>query len=341
MYGYHEGYLVTPISTGTLVTGNVLAGAIVASLAGMLVLGAVLAPDPGHGGRRPGRRRRRRDRLPDRRSPSRRSGSCCSRAPAASSVLRGMFGIINALLFFPSGALYPVESYPPWLQAISRVDPADLRLERAARPGAARQPARGRLRGLGLPPDLRAGVRHPDARPVPARDLGGLPALTLTLTHPLPASAGSDGGRNVREEARRESSLRRLLVVAALLEEGGELAKNFFRSGLSVGAEQPVPAFRRAPEQGLVGEVGGQDAAHLVSRRVLRRELLEGLPALRGVLLDEGGVVARDVDETAVRVNCQTCGGRREAACDVKAVSNRSSPVTNSSFLSPSRSSRR
>ena len=31
--------------------------------------------------------------------------------------------IINALLFFPSGALYPVESYPPWLRAISRVDP--------------------------------------------------------------------------------------------------------------------------------------------------------------------------------------------------------------------------
>jgi ABC-2 type transport system permease protein len=39
------------------------------------------------------------------------------------SVLRGMFGIINALLFFPSGALYPVESYPKWLQTISRADP--------------------------------------------------------------------------------------------------------------------------------------------------------------------------------------------------------------------------
>src|SRR5262245_8437506 len=38
MYGYHEGYLVTPISTGTLVAGNILAGAIVASIAGWLVL---------------------------------------------------------------------------------------------------------------------------------------------------------------------------------------------------------------------------------------------------------------------------------------------------------------
>jgi ABC-2 type transport system permease protein len=39
------------------------------------------------------------------------------------SVLRGMFGIINTLLFFPSGALYPVESYPKWLRAISNIDP--------------------------------------------------------------------------------------------------------------------------------------------------------------------------------------------------------------------------
>ena len=37
MFGYHEGYLVTPITTGTLVAGHVLAGAIVASLAGGLV----------------------------------------------------------------------------------------------------------------------------------------------------------------------------------------------------------------------------------------------------------------------------------------------------------------
>jgi len=34
-----------------------------------------------------------------------------------------MFGIINVLLFFPSGALYPVESYPRWLAAVSSLDP--------------------------------------------------------------------------------------------------------------------------------------------------------------------------------------------------------------------------
>jgi ABC-2 type transport system permease protein len=92
MYGYHEGYLVTPISTGTLVAGHILAGALVASMAGAVVLIVVLFKTP----------------VP---------------ITGPAPVLRGMFGIINALLFFPSGALYPVESYPKWLRAISDVDP--------------------------------------------------------------------------------------------------------------------------------------------------------------------------------------------------------------------------
>jgi ABC-2 type transport system permease protein len=32
---------------------------------------------------------------------------------------RALFGILNVLTFFPSGALYPTESYPSWLTAIS------------------------------------------------------------------------------------------------------------------------------------------------------------------------------------------------------------------------------
>ena len=36
---------------------------------------------------------------------------------------RALFGILNVLTFFPSGALYPTESYPPWLNAISRIFP--------------------------------------------------------------------------------------------------------------------------------------------------------------------------------------------------------------------------
>ena len=123
MYGYHEGYLVTPISTGTLVAGNILAGAVVASIAGGLVLAAVVIVTP----------------LPlaERREPSPRrfvtvfltslSISALwfllfARASSA-SLLRGMFGIINVLLFFPSGALYPVESYPTWLRKLAAIDP--------------------------------------------------------------------------------------------------------------------------------------------------------------------------------------------------------------------------
>jgi ABC-2 type transport system permease protein len=34
-----------------------------------------------------------------------------------------MFGIINVVLFFPAGALYPVESYPKWLRMLSDVNP--------------------------------------------------------------------------------------------------------------------------------------------------------------------------------------------------------------------------
>jgi len=32
-------------------------------------------------------------------------------------------GILNTLLYFPSGAIYPVESFPPWMRLISRVNP--------------------------------------------------------------------------------------------------------------------------------------------------------------------------------------------------------------------------
>lgn len=122
MFGYHEGYLVTPITTGTLVAGHVLAGAIVASLAGGLVLAAILVI-----------------------TPLSMAGSASVAAAVATvfltstaiaalwfllfararsaSLLRGTFGIINVLLFFPSGALYPVESYPPWLAKLSAADP--------------------------------------------------------------------------------------------------------------------------------------------------------------------------------------------------------------------------
>src|SRR6266576_3054822 len=36
---------------------------------------------------------------------------------------RAIFGILNTLLYFPSGAIYPIQAFPKWLQAIAWVDP--------------------------------------------------------------------------------------------------------------------------------------------------------------------------------------------------------------------------
>jgi ABC-2 type transport system permease protein len=34
-----------------------------------------------------------------------------------------MFGVLNTLLFFPSGAISPVSGLPPWLKVIAMCDP--------------------------------------------------------------------------------------------------------------------------------------------------------------------------------------------------------------------------
>jgi len=36
---------------------------------------------------------------------------------------RAIFGVLNTVLFFPSGAVYPTQAFPKWLQFISNVDP--------------------------------------------------------------------------------------------------------------------------------------------------------------------------------------------------------------------------
>jgi ABC-2 type transport system permease protein len=38
-------------------------------------------------------------------------------------VPRAMFGILNTLLFFPSGSVYPIQAFPKWLRVIARCDP--------------------------------------------------------------------------------------------------------------------------------------------------------------------------------------------------------------------------
>ncbi len=121
--GVHEGYLVTPITKFELVAGLNIAGAIKAIMAGIVitVLGSLL------------------------------SGLGSIFTPlnmfyvllmiVATSlafntmmflmmvrvedplVPRAMFGILNTLLFFPSGAIYPIKAFPTWLRGIAYVDP--------------------------------------------------------------------------------------------------------------------------------------------------------------------------------------------------------------------------
>ena len=42
-------------------------------------------------------------------------------------VPRAMFGILNTLLFFPSGSIYPIQAFPPWLRAIAKMRSVHLR----------------------------------------------------------------------------------------------------------------------------------------------------------------------------------------------------------------------
>jgi ABC-2 type transport system permease protein len=36
---------------------------------------------------------------------------------------RAMFGVLNTVLYFPSGAVYPQQGFPGWMHAIAVVDP--------------------------------------------------------------------------------------------------------------------------------------------------------------------------------------------------------------------------
>jgi len=38
-------------------------------------------------------------------------------------VPRATFGILNTLLFFPAGSIYPIKAFPTWLRWIAYIDP--------------------------------------------------------------------------------------------------------------------------------------------------------------------------------------------------------------------------
>src|ERR1700734_3784208 len=121
--GVHEGYLVTPITKLELVLGLNLAGAIKAVMTGIIicVIGALIAG------------------VSTIFNPVTMLGLLIMIVLTSVTfntmmfllmvriedplVPRAMFGILNTLLFFPSGAVYPIQAFPKWLRAIAYCDP--------------------------------------------------------------------------------------------------------------------------------------------------------------------------------------------------------------------------
>jgi ABC-2 type transport system permease protein len=121
--GLHEGYLVTPISKFELILGFNLSGAAKAILAGSVLItcGSLIAglPDPFNLMRL-----------------GRMLVLVIMTALALISLMfllmvrvsdplvpRAIFGVLNTLLYFPSGAVYPVQAFPAWMRVITAVDP--------------------------------------------------------------------------------------------------------------------------------------------------------------------------------------------------------------------------
>jgi ABC-2 type transport system permease protein len=121
--GVHEGYLVTPITKFELVFGMNIAGSMKAVLAGicLTVIGSLMAGLGVifHAG-------------------AMAELFCLIVAGSIAFngmmfllmvrvddplVPRAMFGVLNTLLLYPSGGMYPIAAFPRWLQAISVIDP--------------------------------------------------------------------------------------------------------------------------------------------------------------------------------------------------------------------------
>ena len=121
--GLHEGYLVTPLTKFDLIMGFNLAGAIKAVLSGLVLVtvGSLIAgiPDPLNLVRL-----------------ARMVVLVALTALALISMMflimvrvndplvpRAIFGMLNTVLYFPSGAVYPTQSFPEWMKIIAAVDP--------------------------------------------------------------------------------------------------------------------------------------------------------------------------------------------------------------------------
>ena len=121
--GLHEGYLVTPITKLELIAGFNISGTLKAVLAGIaiMILGSIIAG------------------VPNPLDPLRMlrlivvitltsfalvSMMFMLMARMSDPLMpRAMFGLLNTVLYFPSGAVYPQQGFPGWMQVIAKVDP--------------------------------------------------------------------------------------------------------------------------------------------------------------------------------------------------------------------------
>ncbi|HTV38929.1 MAG TPA: ABC transporter permease [Candidatus Sulfotelmatobacter sp.] len=121
--GLHEGYLVTPIRKFELILGFTLAGAIKAIIAGVVLItvGSIIAG------------------IPDPLNPWRLVKMLILVIATALALIsmmflimvrvndplvpRAIFGMLNTVLYFPSGAVYPTQSFPAWMKVITTIDP--------------------------------------------------------------------------------------------------------------------------------------------------------------------------------------------------------------------------
>jgi ABC-2 type transport system permease protein len=121
--GLHEGYLVTPITKFELIAGFNLSGTIKAVLAGLVLMtiGSLIAG------------------IPNPFDPLRLIRMFIVIVFTAFSLIslmfllmvrvndplvpRATFGVLNTLLYFPSGAVYPQQGFPGWMRVIAAIDP--------------------------------------------------------------------------------------------------------------------------------------------------------------------------------------------------------------------------
>ena len=121
--GLHEGYLVTPITKFELIAGFNISGTIRAVIAGafLMVIGSIIAG------------------VPNPLDPMRLLRLLSVITITAFALIsmmflimvritdpllpRAIFGVLNTVLYFPSGAVYPQQGFPGWMQVIAAVDP--------------------------------------------------------------------------------------------------------------------------------------------------------------------------------------------------------------------------